>query len=296
MAWGFWCGALAAVLLTAISPWLKFPRTPDQHLYIIRHGDKMSKYPPCNGTEGKASDLCYDDAQFGNNPELSDCGHRQSAWVARYLAHKGIRIVVSSPYVRALQTAVPLAESQGLRIRVDESISEDRQSSGPFRMRNTAGSTTEWARVLALWDPEYSAPPIQTPEGHEQYWTRIERAVQALAERIPPASGNAALFTHATPALSLGYGLCRNLFASLQDFVEQQPIGIAACGIVHVVRDGRTGFCKELHPVDNSAFQALECGRTTYSLKRYSARPGKYWRPPELAMQKELEGAYGSEE
>ena len=192
--------------------------------------------------------------------------------------------------------AVPLAESQGLRIRVDESISEDRQSSGPFRMRNTAGSTTEWARVLALWDPEYSAPPIQTPEGHEQYWTRIERAVQALAERIPPASGNAALFTHATPALSLGYGLCRNLFASLQDFVEQQPIGIAACGIVHVVRDGRTGFCKELHPVDNSAFQALECGRTTYSLKRYSARPGKYWRPPELAMQKELEGAYGSEE
>eukprot|EP00965_Chrysotila_dentata_P223483 6193601-Pleurochrysis_carterae.AAC.2 len=53
-------------------------RPQSVHIFIVRHGDKMSKYPPCApGVQSSDAHMCYDEERFGNNPELSDCGRRQ---------------------------------------------------------------------------------------------------------------------------------------------------------------------------------------------------------------------------
>eukprot|EP00667_Euglena_gracilis_P018842 EG_transcript_20084 len=239
----------------------------------------MSKYPSCDSMAARSDDqLCYNGSHFGNNAELSPCGHRQSLALADRLAALNIQAVVSSPYLRALHTALPLAERLGLPIKVEPLVSEDRQAGDAFRTHNRHAARDPLRRLHRLWDTTYSSPPILTPEADEEYWDRIERAGAVLASRFPPATGNVAVFSHATPVLSLGYVLCGSLFGSLEGYVEWLPPGIAAAGVLHVVRDGKSGRCKSLAPVDNTVFSELNCGLTRHSLKRFAARPGQYFR------------------
>eukprot|EP00668_Euglena_longa_P038786 GGOE01049872.1.p1 GENE.GGOE01049872.1~~GGOE01049872.1.p1 ORF type:complete len:322 (-),score=69.18 GGOE01049872.1:109-993(-) len=283
--------ALATVSIALLSTALAFSFRwghGDQHIYLIRHGDKMSKYPVCGGATDMGDDrLCYNASQFGNNAELSPCGHRQSESLADWLANRAIQAVVSSPYLRALYTALPLAERLDRPIKVEPLVSEDRQAGDAFRQHNRHAGSDILRRVQHRWDMTFSSPPILTPEGDEEYWDRIERAGAVLAFRFPPSVGNVAVFSHATPVLSLGYVLCGALFPSLEAYVQWLQPGIAAAGVMHLVRDSKTGRCKSLDPVDNSVFETLGCGLTRHSLKHYSTRPGMYHRTATAAPVRE---------
>jgi hypothetical protein len=53
------------------------------------------------------------------DPSLTEVGAAQAASLAATLANSGIDCIFSSPFLRALQTATPIALALGLPIRVD---------------------------------------------------------------------------------------------------------------------------------------------------------------------------------
>jgi len=55
---------------------------------------------------------------------LSERGIEQSSWLADTLADRSVRRVVSSPYLRCVQTVEPLAAALGLEVEVDEALGE----------------------------------------------------------------------------------------------------------------------------------------------------------------------------
>jgi broad specificity phosphatase PhoE len=179
-----------------------FERAAEQHVYIVRHGDKYSSYPDCGSVGpdgGDPGEPCYDPVIMGNNPPLTECGVRQAETTARWVQQElaavgGVANIVSSPYTRCLQTALPLAKLQAApRLHVEYLLSEDRQAEGPHAPYNAAAdniTVTQLAEVNALWDLGYGSPPIPTPEDTRGYWRRVRWAARRLADRFPPASGH----------------------------------------------------------------------------------------------------------
>jgi len=196
-------------------------------VFIVRHADKFSSYPPCAPPTSAAP--CYNASLMGNNPPLTPCGFEQAEATARWLlSTASIQQIVMSPYIRTLETALPVANVTGLTLHVEYLTSEARQSGGPSRPFNVALDETHrsrLARAQARWALDYGSFPIPTPEGNGEYWGRVRLAAKALRHRFPPSTGNVAIFTHATTSFSLAYGLCygdNGTDATLQAFVERQ--------------------------------------------------------------------------
>mmetsp|Transcript_6487 Transcript_6487/g.15005 ORF Transcript_6487/g.15005 Transcript_6487/m.15005 type:complete len:344 (-) Transcript_6487:111-1142(-) len=276
--------------------------SPGQHstttLHIVRHGDKMSKYPPC-AAKGlvQSGEPCFDEARFGNNPELSECGRRQARLLATRLAADltNSTAIWSSPYARTLQTALPLARKLGKTIKVEALFSEDRQLNGPFQPRHAEPSESgaqDWLRIARVWDRYYSSPPIPTPEGNAEYWERVQQAADKLVLQLrgvgaaaAPPPESAVVFSHAGPSFSLAYGLCRRKFGdSLRRFVDTYVAadglpGLAPAGMIRIELND-SGECTRIELPDNQVWQEAACGETKPHRKNFDADPGKYWRPP----------------
>jgi probable phosphoglycerate mutase len=83
-------------------------------LVLIRHALPVRQV----STDGEPAD-----------PPLSELGHRQASALVDWLESETIHRVVSSPLVRAVETARPLAASKGLEIEIEPRIAEyDRDS------------------------------------------------------------------------------------------------------------------------------------------------------------------------
>jgi len=236
------------------------------------------------------------ESRFGNNPELTACGKRQAASTAESLLVRSTQFasIMSSPFVRCLQTALPLVLATGLKLKVAPVLSEDRQIAGPFQPRHSNPSldgAADWAAIEKAWDPTYSAAPIPTPEGNTQYWHRMKvTAPAALRAHVVSLEhpGAVALYTHAGPSFSLAFGLCGNLFDdSVEAFVNSHVVGeggslegMAPAGVIHIVLDSVTGECISIDQPDNKAWHQSGCGMTVPHKTKYEANPGKYWPPP----------------
>ena len=70
----------------------------------------------------------------GQEPDapLTECGQKQAFVLAQYLSKEPITRVVSSPLLRAYQSAQPLAKLCGLSIQVDERLRERVLCGGPL--------------------------------------------------------------------------------------------------------------------------------------------------------------------
>ncbi|SDT05583.1 2,3-bisphosphoglycerate-dependent phosphoglycerate mutase [Paenibacillaceae bacterium GAS479] len=75
-------------------------------LYLIRHAESVYRH----GEE--------------RNRGLSEKGHLAASRVATLLSKEDIRLIVSSPYERVIQTVKPLAELSGLTIQTHEELRE----------------------------------------------------------------------------------------------------------------------------------------------------------------------------
>ena len=280
----------------------------EQHIYIVRHGDKYSSYDDCLPA-GSTAMPCFNGSLMSNNPPLTPCGRKQAehaaTWVHEHAAAVGgIRNIVVSPYTRTLQTALPLAkllsptaedeasrmhqfadQAAGSRLHVEYLISEDRRDEGPHSPYNAAedaATVGQLAELSARWDLGYGSPPIPTPETSTRFHTRARRASEVLRQRFPPSSGNLAVHSHATTSLSLAYGLCYGSDASddatLKKFLStMEPIGPA--GVVHLVL-GADGSCKSVDPAVNSAYESVECepdSKTIPWMCHYADCPSWYW-------------------
>jgi len=85
-------------------------------LIIVRHGRPVR----IEGAEGAA------------NPPLADVGHRQAEAVAELLLEKQVDLVVSSPMLRARQTAAPLAAKMGVDPVIIDDLAEIDQLSDSY--------------------------------------------------------------------------------------------------------------------------------------------------------------------
>jgi 2,3-bisphosphoglycerate-dependent phosphoglycerate mutase len=55
---------------------------------------------------------------------LTEVGMKQSSELAQFFVGKKVDRIISSPYVRAIQTVKPLASNRGIEIEVDERLAE----------------------------------------------------------------------------------------------------------------------------------------------------------------------------
>jgi len=266
-----------------IAPRLHFLGGASQHIFIVRHGDKYSSYPACPGQGGTTAEgrLCFDEVLMGDNPPLTDCGIKQANVTARWLQREGsIRNLVVSPYTRTLQTALPLAEALALNLQVEYAVSEANQPDGPFREFNVNApgvTVSQLEKIHRLWDLGYGSVPIKTPENNTLYVERVKEAAKVLKQRFPPATGDLAVFTHATTSFSVAYGLCfcdSGSDSQLEDFVKRQA-AIGPGGVIEVVI-GADGTCSGVKQTNNVADSA-GCGETPPVKCDFDRYPSWYW-------------------
>lgn len=99
-------------------------------IYLVRHGEAAA------GWGGHA------------DPGLSDRGHRQAEAVAQALEPLGPLAIVSSPLLRAQETAAPLARRWGVDVRIDPGVGEI-----PSPTEDLAGRSAWLAQQFQLtWD------------------------------------------------------------------------------------------------------------------------------------------------
>ena len=75
---------------------------------------------------------------------LTEKGLRDSKLVTRFLSGKGVDIVFSSPYKRAIDTIRDFSESEGLEIHLEDDFRERKVDSG-WIQDFTSFCKTQWA-------------------------------------------------------------------------------------------------------------------------------------------------------
>jgi probable phosphoglycerate mutase len=110
---------------------------------------------------------------------LDETGRWQAQQLAHALQDETIDAIVASDLSRALQTAMPLAESRGLRVRTDPALRE--RSFGVFEGFTYAHIGQQWPAETARWrarDHTF-APP--RGESLEAFYQRCVDAADRLA-------------------------------------------------------------------------------------------------------------------
>jgi 2,3-bisphosphoglycerate-dependent phosphoglycerate mutase len=160
------------------------------------------------------------------DPELAGHGQLQAAALAGFLSAEPVHAIVSSPLVRAQQTAQPLAAALGLPVGIEPELAEfdaGNRSYVPFHELREA-DPVQWAQ-LARGDVP----------GHidvDALRARVTAALERLAQGYPGRQ-SVAVFCHAgviNAALSAYLGIARAL-----------PFAIDYCGVSRLLaaRDGR---------------------------------------------------------
>jgi 2,3-bisphosphoglycerate-dependent phosphoglycerate mutase len=84
------------------------------------------------------------------DPDLAEAGRHQAAFLAEYLHDERVHAVYASPLRRAVQTAAPLAEDQGVPITLEEGVAEfDRLHSTYIPVEQLkAENHPDWQKLL----------------------------------------------------------------------------------------------------------------------------------------------------
>ena len=123
--------------------------------------------------------------------DLSDDGRRQAERIADRLAGERIGGVYSSPLDRARQTAEPIADRHGLKVRVSEAMDE-------IDFGAWTGQSFEELDKDPNWELWNRARSLARPPGGEAIVEVQARAVRWL-RRLPashPAGGRVAIVSH----------------------------------------------------------------------------------------------------
>lgn len=123
---------------------------------------------------------------------LNALGRRQAVQVGAALAHERIDAIFSSDLGRALQTAEPLAQRTGLRVRLDPGLRE--RCFGDFQGLTFDEVQARWPDDSRRWrqrEPDFA------PEGAESLRVFAARAVAAAARIAGAHAGQTVvLLTH----------------------------------------------------------------------------------------------------
>jgi probable phosphomutase (TIGR03848 family) len=115
---------------------------------------------------------------------LTDQGRAQAEAAADYLASLRLHAVYSSPIDRTLETAIPIAGRQGLRVHKRRGLGEVQFGSWTDRTFKTLRKTKLWARV------QRHPSGVRFPEGESflEVQRRAVEDIEELHERHPRQS------------------------------------------------------------------------------------------------------------
>lgn len=131
-------------------------------IYLIRHAEAT----------GQSADA-----------PLTPAGRVKAQLLAASLAGVGIRRIMASPFLRAQQTATPLAERLGLPVETDDRLVERRLSENP---------SPDWMKML---ESSFEDPDLRFPGGESSREAR-SRALAIVAEAIEGGPDTLAIVTH----------------------------------------------------------------------------------------------------
>ena len=119
------------------------------------------------------------------DPELSELGHAQAARLAAWFAGHTIHAVVSSPMVRAVQTAAPLAAVLGVEVDVYPDLAEYADGN-PFYIpdEETDRRDQQWSYLLGHGDYDV----VGDGEHPETFSERAFGAVESVIAAHPGES------------------------------------------------------------------------------------------------------------
>ncbi len=193
--------------------------TPPDHirLYLVRHGEVAAN-----------REMRY----IGSNDDpLTDLGVVQAGAVASVFGSLTVAAVLSSPLLRARQTAAAVAGECRLEVRVDDRLRE--QSYGDWEGLTRASVHAADAERLRRWERDANV----SPPGGDSLVTVRDRIV-ALAEELREADlGPTVLVSHVSPIKAL---LCSVLGVRLEDahrmFLDPATISVVDWGPRPILR------------------------------------------------------------
>jgi 2,3-bisphosphoglycerate-dependent phosphoglycerate mutase len=123
---------------------------------------------------------------------LDSLGRWQARQLAHALAHEPIDAIVASDLSRAMQTAAPLAEARGLRVRRERGLRE--RCFGVFEGFTYADIASHWPDDTARWR---ARDPTFAPPGGESLMGFYERCVDVAERLVAEHAGRAMVWvTH----------------------------------------------------------------------------------------------------
>jgi ribonuclease H / adenosylcobalamin/alpha-ribazole phosphatase len=129
---------------------------------------------------------------------LTDVGVQQAAAAAKRLASAGIAVIVTSPLLRAVQTAQEVAAVTGAAVVTDDGFQET--DFGAWEGLTFAEVRERWSAELATW----LADPEVPPPGGESFTEVSARVTAALHRVLAARAGQTVLIvSHVTPIKTL---------------------------------------------------------------------------------------------
>ncbi len=132
---------------------------------------------------------------------LTETGREQAAHAARQLAGAGIDAVISSPLMRARDTARAIAGATGAPLTIDDRLIE--VDYGPFEGLDRAGALEKFGAAFAAWREDPFGAPVP---GMEPLTDALERAREGTAD---------ALAAHEHPVIVGHQGILRIVLVAL---------------------------------------------------------------------------------
>ena len=192
-------------------------------LVLIRHGRPDEGHP-----------------ERPHDPPLAADGRRQAEAVAALLRGEGVDRIVSSPLLRARQTAEPLARHLGLAVEVVDGWAEADRHLAEYRSVETlkAQGAQEWQRFLA--------DPVRYMGGDTASFRATVLSALAALLAAGPRDAKAAVFCHGLPinvVLSHALGLERIVHfpPAYGSVTRLRARSVEAIGIVSVNETGHLG-------------------------------------------------------
>jgi probable phosphoglycerate mutase len=175
------------------------------------------------------------------DPGLSERGHEQAARVAAALAHDKVDVLYSSPALRAIETAAPLAKALGLEPLIEPGIREfDSGHAAYVPVEELRASNDERWRLLASGDL------YGTGVDPDEFRGRVVEAVERIAAAHP--GGRAVLVSHSgaiNAAAGHVLGQAKAIWFA-PAYCSLNRIAISRTGRTGVVSLNETGHVRDL--------------------------------------------------
>lgn len=170
---------------------------PARTVTLVRHGQTASS---ARSAYSGRSDIA-----------LTDTGRAQAREAARKLAGAGVDAVITSPLIRARDTAQAIAEATGAPLTVDERLTE--VDYGPFEGLDRTEAREQIGAAFEAWREDPFGAPVP---GMEALADALTRARAATAE---------ALAAHEHPVIVGHQGILRIVLVALGEMAPEDYFG-----------------------------------------------------------------------